>query len=305
MDLRPTIDKFLASKVGGGCKPKTVESYRYYLEAFRDWCETNRYSQSDLLSLIGAETIETYIAHRRSSGLSPHTVLGDYRGIRALYKWSIERKLIDRDETPFEYLSEPKTPRKSPKAITQVDLERLLQYLSDIDCWVARRDETVIIVLAYCGLRLSEAAAISENDISADWRSMRVYRHKTDMETIVPIVGPVAEPLRNWLHTHRPIGSHHMWPVAHKSGIAADKPLSDWGLREMCRRRCKQAKCSRIWYPHAFRHFCGMNLARLKADGVLIRDMLGHQDLRSAMEYITYGSDDLVDAVHRLYENSQ
>jgi|GEM_PF-2882594 len=302
MDLRIIIEKFLASKVGAGRKPKTVESYRYHFEAFRDWCETNGCSQSDLLSLMGAETIEAYIAHRRTSGLSPHTVLGDYRAIRSLYKWMVSRRIIERHETPFEFLTEPRVPRRSPKAITEKDREKLMTYIAAIeDCWIARRDETILIVLAYCGLRLSEIVDLCEDDIDFRNKRMKVFRQKTEMDTVVPIVGPVTEPLREWVEDHRPIESDYLWPVAHKTGAVLDRPMSNWGLREMCRRRCKEAKCSRIWYPHAFRHFCGMNLARLNADAVLIGAVLGHQDPRSAMEYIIYGSDDLVPAVERLY----
>ena len=119
MDLHEYAHKFHESKKATGRAAETLTSYHFAIDRFLAWCDAKGYTDDDLFGVTGAETLEEYQMHMAGLAMSPFTIHGAFRNLRALYNW-IERRfnLADGAGNPFRYLTMPKTPDLLPKAIS-------------------------------------------------------------------------------------------------------------------------------------------------------------------------------------------
>lgn len=89
--------------------------------------------------------------------------------LRGFFKYlSVKTKQID--ENPMEELESPKTKKSLPKYLT---LDESVDLLNCIDGKFKERDYCIIVFFLNCGLRLAELVGLNYNDIKSD-NSMRV-----------------------------------------------------------------------------------------------------------------------------------
>jgi integrase len=111
------------------------------------------------------EQVEEWWALRRELDLSPATRANDLAGIRAFYKWC--QIWEHRPDDPTRRITAPQPPKGLPRPISRADLHQLLSELPD----ELRR---AVVLGAYAGLRVSEAAALDWRDIDVEARRARV-----------------------------------------------------------------------------------------------------------------------------------
>ncbi len=213
MDLNENLERFIKSRQSMGRSPRTVESYYYHINTFLSWCASNSYSDSDLVGVGGAETIEEFMLAQSAAGLSPFTIHGHYRSLRALYRFIDRRHGPIEGGNPFLYLTEPSTPDLLPKAITYADFTLLLHTIKG-DNWIEARDRLIIKTLFYTGLRAGELLSLKTGDIDLERRLIRVMRWKVNQEDFIPLSKSLGDELRVWLASGRPACNHAgLWPT--------------------------------------------------------------------------------------------
>jgi integrase len=129
---------------------------------------TIRAAQRVMRSLPNASTatredVEAWWASR--AHLSPATRSNDLAQLRTFYAWA--RRWEHRDDDPTLRLDAPKVPRGLPRPISRADLRNLL---IDLPPDLRR----AVVLGAYGGLRVSEAAGLSWHDVDTETRRIRV-----------------------------------------------------------------------------------------------------------------------------------
>lgn len=300
MNLQEQLERFLTSKAGQGRAPATLDGYMRHIGSFIAWCEVRGYVDSDLVGATGAEVIEEYQMSMMTRGLSPFTVHTHYRSLRALYHWIERRQGRIEGGSPFQYLQEPKRPDTLPKAITFPEFTLLLHSIKG-EHWADHRDRLIIKMLYYTGMRASELLSLRVEDIQLELRRLHVMRWKTSKEEYIPISRSLLLELAAWLGEQRPTVNHGaLWPSV-KTPRTSGEALVYNGLKQMLRRRCKQAGI-KVYRPHAFRHGCAVHIVQRGGDISLVKELLGHRDLMTTQVYLRFDLSQLTSAYDKIFD---
>lgn len=176
-----------------------------------------------------------------------------------------------------------------PMAIDWPDVERTLA-LVDLTTLTGRRDYAILVLLAYCGLRAGEVAALRLEDI--DWAHDRIRLHRRKSKTIdhLPLVPLVGESLIEYLR-RRPAAP---FPQLFLKVLAPAGPMSGSCVTMMARKYLLQAdvKLQRLG-AHTFRHSFAVRLLRQGFPLKTIGDALGHGNPQSTFIYTKAATEDL------------
>lgn len=295
LDLTRMIEEFLTSKTASNRSAGTLTWYRNMFDAYLDWTEASGYSDSDLTDY---DTLIEYLAASAEQGLKEATVLGRYRGLRALFRWMERRGKLVGEINPFDMIDAPTTTSKLPKAISYREMERLCLSIRG-DAWREQRDRLIIQTLFFTGVRVGELCRINLADVDLDRRMMRVLRYKTHIEGFVPFPGSLATELEHWITKVRPDGETTALFVSEGQGKPIG-PLLRSGVREMLRRRCLAAGM-KIYWPHCFRHGCAVAIIQRGGDVSLVQRVLGHTDTRTSMIYLRFDTDHIKELYDRVF----
>lgn len=300
MDLDNYLERFISSKQSLNRSQQTIDAYRYHVAAFAKWCAGKGYSDNDLTGKIGAETIEQHLLDLRNQGLSSHTAHSRYRHLRTFYNFVHTRFGPFEAGNPFTWLTEPATLDTLPKAISYADFTLLVHSIQG-DHWSNQRDRAIIKTLFYTGMRANELLSLTIGDLDLERRRIRLMRWKTKREDFIPLSRSLGDDLRTWVSETRPACTHDgLWPSLerdHSSGA----PIVYDGLKELLRRRCKQAGI-KTYRAHAFRHGCAAHIIQRGGDISLIKDLLGHSELTTTQIYLRFDVGRLTGLYDRIFD---
>jgi len=147
----------------------------------------------------------------------------------------------------------------------------------------------MIFMLIYgSGLRIGEAANLRIEDI--DSKKMRIFvrdgKGNKQRYTILPEVS--LEMLREYYKKERP--KH---PEGYIFLNEEGKPLTVERMRVYFRRYRRKAKLNERFIVHSLRHSFATNLIERGATLIQVKELLGHSNIRSTMEYVHVANIDL------------
>ncbi|PIJ48605.1 hypothetical protein BL250_15460 [Erwinia sp. OLTSP20] len=166
------------------------------------------------------------------------------------------------------------------KFLTEEEINLILQATS-----VSRnalRDDCMISLCFYHGLRVSELISLKINDYDRFSEKIYIKRLKGGFSTIHPVLPAISQKLNNWIEERK----------NYTDGTSDYLFLTKSG-KEMSRQRFCQiiklyASISGLLinvHPHMLRHACGYSLADRGNDTRLIQDYLGHKNIRHTVTY--------------------
>jgi integrase len=145
---------------------------------------------------------------------------------------------------------------------------------------MGRRDYAVLVTLLRLGLRASEAAALTLEDI--DWRAGEITVHgKGRRDERLPLPADVGQAITAYLTRGRPVtGCREVFLRA----VAPAGPLGRGGISCIVRRACRRAGVPPVG-AHRLRHTTACQMAEAGAPLTEIGQVLRHQSLASTANY--------------------
>lgn len=301
---RTITDRYLLSLELSDRSPATVYARRRAIARFAAWNLANN-TTSPLA--VGDQTIDEYRLHlhhhHTNSGarLTIRTKQQYLIAIRGLYRWLHATHQTTHDPTATIELPSP--PQQLPRNyLTANQAERVLAQ-PDLNTPLGQRDRTMLEVLYATGIRRTELANLSTNDIDLDQHTLFVCQGKGRRDRLIPTGPRAAEWLTNYLSTTRPIlighrtdprtvfVTHHATPIctAHIGKIISTH-LRSAGI--------PHGNC------HTFRHTTATLMLRNGADLRSIQTMLGHANLASTQRYTHITIDHLTDVHTRTHPSA-
>jgi integrase/recombinase XerD len=166
-----------------------------------------------------------------------------------------------------------------PKGISQADARALLA-CCDRRRPIGRRDYAVLVTLLRLGLRASEAAALTLEDI--DWRAGEITVHgKGRRDERLPLPADVGEAIVAYLARGRPAGGRR---EVFLRTVAPVGPLGRGGISCIVRRACRRAGVAECG-AHRLRHTTACQMAEAGAPLTEIGQVLRHHSLASTANY--------------------
>jgi integrase/recombinase XerC len=273
----PQVPDWAAAPVGNylarlrdqrGLSPNTIDAYRRDLAQFFDFCD-----RSGLTSVADVQRIHArrYLAFLDTRKYSRRSISRKASSVSSFYVDSGRRG--DLVVNPFETVSRPKLDRPLPHAIPSRHLITAIESIDTTDP-IGLRDAAIIELLYATGLRVSELATLTLDDVGDDIISVV---GKGGKGRRVPVGKPAQTALTRYLAHGRPqltakSAGNDVW-VGLRGG-----PLGSRGVRRVVARRVAT-------FPHALRHSFATHLLEGGADLRVVQDLLGHTDLATTQIY--------------------
>ena len=260
-----------------GLARQTQDSYRRDLEAWARWL------QDSGSSLLGADraTLHDYLARRVEQGYHARS---NARLISALRRFYAQMLRLGRAQCdPTALLASPKLGRALPKALSESDVEALLQ-APVVDEPVGLRDRAMLELMYGAGLRVSELVGIETVQLNLRQGALRVTG-KGGKERLVPLGEEAVHWLERYLAQARPVlaGKRALAPLFLSRRGA---PLSRQVFWQAVKRYAVVAGIdSRRVSPHGLRHSFATHLLNHGADLRALQLLLGHSSLSTTQIY--------------------
>lgn len=210
--------------------------------------------------------------------------------LRMLARFLVREKLRDDDFTAL--LTGPKPARRMPGTLSEAEVARLIAAPTGGDPR-ALRDRALLELFYSSGLRVSELAAITLQQIDLKQGFLRVFG-KGSKERVVPVGGKACEALGTYLVSGRP---HLVRP--HTTSVLflnhRGRSLSRVALWKIVKAHAKRAGIAKNVKPHALRHSFATHLLTGGADLRAIQEMLGHASISTTQIYTAVEPQRLVD----------
>ena len=239
------------------------------------------------LTIAEVESFVRASAEKLSRGTQQHCVA---------HLRSLLRFLVARDACPAGLDTTIDTPRsyrheQLPRALPPDTVQALLESI-DRGSALGWRDYTLLFLIATYGLRVSEVAALTLEDLH--WREgwLQVPQYKTRRTLQLPLTDSVGAVLVTYLREARPN------QVACRALFLRTRAPFRRSSRTPCRWSSSVwAKRSGLPIPfsgaHCLRHAHALNLLHTGAPLKTIGDLLGHRDSDSTYGYLRLATEEL------------
>jgi len=268
------LDREWAEK---GLARNSLASYRRDLEGLARWLAPHR----PLLVDCGSADLFDYLAELTRAGYSPRSAARLRSSLRAFYAQLL--RLGMRADDPCAAIAAPRLGRPLPKALSESQVEALLQ-APDNDRPIGLRDRAMLELMYATGLRVSELVNLSAHQVNLRQGVLRVIG-KGGKERLVPMGEEAQHWLQQYLDRARPrlargrsdsalflsnkggaLGRQQFWTAIKRYALAAGIDPS-------------------LVSPHRLRHSFATHLLNHGADLRALQLMLGHASLSTTQIY--------------------
>lgn len=284
---------------------REIDGFIAYIELERGLARHTRYNyQSDLdqaaaffqqrglanWRAVGSDDAAAWIHSLSGKEYTVASVARKLAALRMLARHFVREGRRDDDFTAL--LRGPKAARRMPGTLSEEETARLLSAANgggprDL------RDRALLELFYSSGLRVSELAALTIQQIDVDVGFIRVFG-KGAKERVVPVGGKACEAVKTYLLSGRP---HLVRPrtgsqlFLNKNGTSLSR-VSLWAI---VKAYAKRAGITKNVKPHALRHSFATHLLTGGADLRAIQEMLGHASISTTQLYTAVEPQRLVD----------
>ena len=248
------------------------------------------YLQCNLLELDD-EVVLDYLHFLKRKHKTPsdsyfkHTVYG----LRYLYR------LFDKVESRI-ILPSIERQKKLPVILSQEEIRDLLKAPKLL------KHRLIIALLYGCGLRNFELCKLKITDLDLDRKVLHVQEGKGRKDRYVPLGDVLIGGIKKYLDSEKPV--EYLFNGNSQTGEYTKLTATgvQWAVREA---RQKSGIKKRVT-PHLLRHTYATHLLEMGVDIVTLKDLLGHEDIKTTLIYLHVAQVGRVlgfNPLDKLYEN--
>lgn len=258
---------------------KTREAYTSDFMQFTAFLAEHGDAVADKATLesTSLSDFRAFMARRKSDGISSRSLARQVSALRSFFRFA-ERNghFVNR---AYGAVRTPKLPHAIPRPLPEAAAAQTASLSLELAAdWTGQRDRAVLTLLYACGLRISEALAITPQGIAANPMTVK---GKGGKSRLVPVLESAREAVAAYLA---------VCPFT----IAADEPLFRGSKGGPLSPRIVQLLMEKLRgalslpdtaTPHALRHSFASHLLGNGADLRVIQELLGHASLSSTQIY--------------------
>jgi len=302
--MEQLLEQFAAHLRARDRSPYTVKAYGRDVTAFFAWL-TEQVGEDVPPVKVTAFDVQKHRDHLVAVGRKPAGVNRRLAGLRAFFGWAVETGQAAAN--PVARVNGLRQDQRVPKALDAQDVYKLqrtaaaqrqlaeAQAGGEVTPTVvyARRDEALLNLLLYTGVRVGEAAALRLKDVEINDRSGKVVVRsgKGRKYREIPLHKEARKALSAYLEVREGEGDSLF--------LGQRGSLEERGM-QMRLAALGEATGVKVT-PHVLRHTFATRLLReADADLVTVAALLGHSNVGTTAIYTQPGEADLVEAVEGL-----
>jgi len=290
--------------------PNTIKAYRDVFTLLLRFCRDVKGIALERLPLeqIDVSLVETFLDYlERERQSSPRTRNHRLAALHAFFRY-VQAEEPARMLQCQKILAIPLRRHARP-TVAYLSKEELADILAQPDHRTpnGRRDAVLLSVLYDTGARVQELIDVSVGDVRLDTPAQLRLLGKGRKMRAVPLMGNTAHLLRDHIREH-----HLDRPEQFDKPLfqnAHHQRLSRSGIRyilqkHLVKARNKRPSLNRIVSPHTLRHTKGMHLLQSGISLDMIRDFLGHVDVKTTQIYARANLEMKRNALEKINESS-
>lgn len=264
-----------------GLSPNTISAYKRDIKKFILFLRNylgNDPSIEDFKRLNN-NSFRGYLAEQKNLGNSNVSIARQISSLKSFFNYLIKIKKFN--SSPILNLKGPKQKKSLPRPIIADLAIQVIKEAKNIDDekWIGQRNQTILILLYGCGLRISEALNLNYSNFTNE--DYLIIKGKGNKERIVPMMDYIRKSIMNYLKT---------CPYE----FTNDDPLFIGKRRRRLSPRIIQYALEKIRAslslpetatPHALRHSFATHLLENGGDLRTIQELLGHSSLSTTQKY--------------------
>ncbi|MBW3096764.1 tyrosine recombinase XerC [Pseudohoeflea coraliihabitans] len=261
---------------------KSVEAYERDLRQFLCFLSHHLGGPPTLADLADLKPLDlrAFLAKRRREGAGARTLGRGLAGIRSFLR-HLERQGLA-NAAGAVAMRAPRQPKSLPKPLSARDALKVVDAGEQMvgEPWIAARNAAVLTLLYGCGLRISEALALTRDDFPAGVETLRITG-KGGKTRLVPLLPVAAEAVAHYLALC-PFQSDAAVPMFRGARGGVLQPAIVQKQMRLLRGALDLPETAT---PHALRHSFATHLLAGGGDLRTIQELLGHASLSTTQVY--------------------
>ena len=220
-----------------------------------------------------AQDISTFLSTGLTAGLAPSTLNTKLSILTGFFAYLCDEGVI-RQQPVSRRRHRLLTPEVLPKAIPNADLVAFFQVIDSL------RDRLFFLLMLRCGLRVSEACALTWEAVDLQAGTVRINQGKGRVDRVVYFSTDVAQALLAGWQKHHPPGPY-VFPSPQRRRAHLFRSM----INRLMDQYLAAAGLSTHYSPHCLRHTFATNLLNAGMPLEVLKELLGHHSLHQTLRY--------------------
>jgi integrase/recombinase XerC len=266
----------------------TLVAYEHDVAAFLDFMTTylGAPPSLDALARLKPAEFRAWLAERARQGLARSSTARAFSSVRSFFAFLDKRGLAH--NASIGAIRTPKLPHSIPKALSERDMEDLLDAAPEQEraAWIDLRDSAVLLLLYGAGLRIGEALGLTKSMVEGLLKTGQdtlAVTGKGSKARLVPLLPQALEALKAYREAcpfMAALGPSDAFFVGARGG-----PLDPAIVQKRVREMRRGLGLADSVTPHALRHSFATHLLGAGGDLRTIQELLGHASLSTTQRY--------------------
>jgi integrase/recombinase XerD len=291
-DWHHAVEAFLLDARNRNCSPATIDNYRTYLLGSRAEQFLTDYKVRSVAD-VTSDKLRDFQTELLDAGLASgtvatfHRILRNFLGFCRREKWGVDAGTLD--------VPPPRHATQEPETYSDAEEQRILAATR------TGRDRFLVEFMIRTGLRLSEVAAVTLDDIvgGSEGPYLRVRQGSGREDRIVPLdtgAYQFSRKLDSYLRTVRPAAAsnRHVFLTTRRDPVTKEfGPLEAQGMKMLLRRIGQETGI----HVHAqkFRNTFATRALAAGVDSLVLQRALGHSTLAMVNRFARFQPRDVLD----------
>jgi integrase/recombinase XerD len=277
--MKALLDQFMDYiALERGLSENTRAAYSGDLAAFLAFLEHHGVGS---VNSVTRQHILGFLMDQKDRGLSTNSISRRLVSIKVFFRYLQQEGLLRKNVT--ETMDSPRLWKVLPGTLTYKEVDRLLGAPGGKKALVLR-DKALLETLYGSGLRVSELAQLSLDDIHFDEGYLRCMG-KGRKERVVPLGENARNCLQRYLRETRPGLARGRDDLRALFLTRLGRPFGRKGIWKLIKQYSRAAGISKNVKPHTLRHSFASHLLANGAPLRIIQEMLGHADITTTQIY--------------------
>ena len=260
---------------------ETIDSYSRDIDKFFVFLNQEGLKMDE----VDLRIIRNFLTSELATGVSKRSCKRRLSSLKHFYQFLFEHKYVN--ENYFIFITSPKMEKRFPQTLYKEQIERIFEANRQRTDFLAIRDQAILEMLYYTGLRAAELVNLEIQSVDLKRRVVRVFG-KGSKERLVPFTDQCKETVETYLKDIRPTLYARVVVPDEKAYLFLNNTgnkLTTRGLEYILDSIERKTGSFVGLHPHILRHSFATHLLSAGADLRVIQELLGHASLNATQVY--------------------
>jgi integrase/recombinase XerD len=280
-NIQEFLDYLSAEK---GSSANTIAAYQNDLTQFHDFLSQSGDTDGELIwGAVTRDQLISYILSLKEREYASATVARKVAAVKSFCHFLLRTGVIEDD--PTEDLDSPRVKKRLPRTLTFEEVEALLRLPAQSSATAkGLRDTALLEVLYATGMRVSEVASLTLDDLDLEGRKIRCVG-KGDKERVMPLYDEAIKAVRAYLERGRAafLGDERGERTLFLN--PRGERLTRQGLWLIIKNYARELGLEDKVTPHTLRHSFATHMLDGGAGLREVQQLLGHANISTTQVY--------------------